>query len=138
MSAYFTGLGLAFLMVGAVLAATTRLSTLVDVWAFSGFTTVAVLALAVGPFILLLRRWLGPTLTVPRAAAAGVIAGLLVPLPVWLLTRESYETPGNLLQFWLRLPMEFVIGVLPYVAASALFAGWLVAEGAARRRKVFS
>lgn len=34
---------------------------------------------------------------------------------------------GGLLQFWVRLPAEFVLGVLPYTAAGALFSGWLVA-----------
>lgn len=138
MARYLSGLALAFLLIGALLAAVmlstsmltgraARIVTLIDVWMFFGLMTVAALALFVGPAILLLRRWLGPAFSVARAAAAGAAVGPLIVLPVWFLTRESYETLGGLVQFWWRLPMEFVAGALPYAAVSAFFAGWLVA-----------
>ena len=89
-------------------------------------TAVAALALVVGPVILLLRRWLGVRLTTRRAAVAGAAAGPLILIGAWLLVRERGETFGQLLSFWSRLPMELVLGALPYAAAGALFAAWLV------------
>ena len=138
MPRYLSGLALAFLLTGVVAAATIvpatmlagrrpNLQTIIDVWAFFGALTLAFLAVAVGPIILLLRRWLGPALTVARAAMAGAAAGPLMLLASWFVIRERNETFGQLLSFWSRVPMEFVLGVIPYVAAGALFAGWLVA-----------
>lgn len=137
MRRYLTGLAMAFLMVGIVVTATIvpatmmagrrpRLHTIVDVWSFFGLLTVAALALVVGPVILLLRRRLGQRLTVARAAAGGAATGPLMLIGAWLLVRERGETFGQLLSFWSRLPMELVVGVLPYAAAGALFAAWLV------------
>ena len=145
MTRYLTGLGLAFLVVGVLSAGTLvftsitagrapRLSTVLDVWIFFGTFTVIALAIIVGPVMLLLRRWLGLALTVGRARVVGAAMGPLLLVPMWFVTREDYETLDNLLAFWARLPMEFVIGVLPYAAAGALFAGWLAADKRTPRR----
>jgi hypothetical protein len=147
MPRYLSGLALAFLAVGIVVAGTIvpatmlagrrpSLRTVVDVWAFFGTLTVIALAVIVGPLILLLRRWLGPRLTVARATAAGAAVGPLMLLAAWFLIRERNETLGQLLSFWWRLPMEFVLGVLPYAAAAALFAGWLAAGPGSRPRRI--
>lgn len=68
-SRYAKGLGLAFLVLGAVLGAIVVLSTLsagrplrvlglVDVWLAFGLPTVALLGAGVGPIILALRQFL--------------------------------------------------------------------------------
>ncbi len=61
------------------------------------------------------------------AAFAGASLGPALLIALWLLIRERDETFAALLQFWLRLPAEFIVGVVPHAAASAFFAGWLVA-----------
>ena len=142
---YLTGLLLAFLVTGIVMAGTIvpatmlagrrpRLATVIDVWAFFGLIIVMTLAALVGPVILLLRRWLGTRLTVGRAMAVGAGAGPVMLILTWLIVREENETFGQLMAFWTRLPMELVIGALPHVAAGALFAWWLVSEPRPRMR----
>jgi hypothetical protein len=141
---YLTGLVLAFLLSGILIAGTLvpttilagrrpRLHTVIDLWAFFGLIIVATLAVIVGPVILLLRRWWGANLAVGWTITAGAASGPLMMIVAWLIVRERWETLGGLLLFWLRLPMEFVIGALPNAAAGALFAWWLVREPAPAR-----
>lgn len=133
---YLTGLLFAFLMAGAVIAATIvpatfasgrqpRLFNIIDIWAFFGTLIVISLAAAVGPVVLLMRWWLGARFTARWAALIGAASGPLMLIAAWLLVRESNETFGQLLAFWWRLPLELILGVLPYMAAGALFAWWL-------------
>jgi hypothetical protein len=142
-SRYLIGLALAFLLIGAVLTATVVAGTLVTgrspqiigvggVWLAFSVPTVLLLALVVGPGILVARRRLGPGLTTVRAAAIGAATGPIALFIVWLLFREGNETIGGLLRFWSRHPLEFVLGMLPHAAAGALFAGWLVRGHTAR------
>lgn len=142
---YAKGLVFAFLMLGAVLAAIvvpTALSAgrplqllgFFDVWLGFGLPTLVLLGVAVGPVVLVIQRFAGDSFTRVHAAVVGAAAGPLFLFAVWLLYREGNETVGGLLQFWVRLPAEFVLGVLPYTAAGALFAGWVVA-GKPRRRE---
>ena len=149
MPRYLSGLALAFFLTGVVIAATIvpmtmlagrrpSLKTVVDGWAFFGVIILACLAVFVGPVILLLRRWLGPALTVTRAAAAGAATGPVMLLVAWLAIRDGNETFGQLLSFWTRMPMELVLGLLPYALAGALFAGWIVGGQTARRRWIAS
>ena len=136
MPRYLSGLALAFLLTGVVIAATIvpatmlagrrpSLKTAVDVWAFFGVIILACLAVFVGPVILLLRRWLGQTLTVTRAAMAGVATGPVMLLVSWLVIKDGNETFGQLLSFWARMPMELAVGLVPFAAAGAVFSGWL-------------
>ena len=132
------GIVVAVTIVPATILAGRRpsLQTVVDVWAFFGTLTVIALAAIVGPLVLLLHRWLGSRLSVARATAAGAAVGPLLLLAAWFVIREGNETVPQLLSFWWRLPMEFVLGVLPFAAAAALFAGWLVAGERRRPRRI--
>lgn len=145
-SRYLTGLGLAFLLIGGVLATTVvigsllsgrppQMRSLVDVWLAFSIPTLALLAFVVGPAVLLMRRRLGETLTALRAATLGAAIGPLSLIAIWLLFREANETLGGLFAFWSRLPTEFLVGVLPHAAAGALFAGWLASGRASGRRQ---
>lgn len=113
-------------------------TSIVDTWLFVGSVAVIMLAFAVGPLVLALRRWLGPAFTPARAALVGAAAGPGIILAVWYITRESWETVGTLIRFWQRVPMEFVIGVLPFMAAGALFAAVVVSGMRAPRRREFA
>lgn len=140
-SRYAKGLGLAFLILGAVLGAIVVLDALiagrsprvlgrVDVWLAFGLPTVALLGAGVGPIVLALRRFLDGGLTVGKAAAVGAAAGPLLLLVSWFFYREQNETVVGLLQFWSRLPAELIVGVLPHAAASAFFVSWLAGSRA--------
>lgn len=136
-SRYLQGLALAFVLLAVSLAAVVVPSALragrplhivglVDMWFVFGLPTLALLAVGVGPVVLLARRRLGRTFSVARAAAFGTVVGPFSLLTVWLMVGEANETIGGLLVFWSRVPSEFVLGILPHAAAGALFAGWLV------------
>jgi hypothetical protein len=145
-SRYLIGLGLAFVLIGAVLTTTVVAGALLTghspqingvggAWLAFSIPTVPSLAFVVGPGILIARRRLGPGLTAVRAAAIGATTGPVALFVVWLLFREGDETISGLLLFWSRLPLEFVLGAVPHAAAGALFAGWLVhGQTAAHRR----
>jgi hypothetical protein len=144
---YAAGLLFAFLLIGVAVGAMVLLTTtmtgrsirplaFVDVWLAFGLPTVALLTVVVGPVVLALRRLAGDAFTVARGALVGAAAGPLSLLAVWFLFREGNETFAGLLQFWWRLPLEFVIGVVPCAAAGALFAGWLAAGRRPRRIEV--
>jgi hypothetical protein len=133
---YVRGVAMAFLLYGFVLAVTSlplllakgrsiRLNTFVDVWLAFGLPAMFMLAVVVGPAVLLARRFAGDRLSPVAAAGLGAVCGPLMLIGRWVLFRESDETFGGLLQFWTRVPGEFMIGVLPYAVAGAVFAGWL-------------
>jgi hypothetical protein len=132
---YFNGLIGAFLLFGVACAAGVvpivllrgrpdRIFDFVTVWIVFGLPTLVVLAGIVGPAVLGARRVFG-AISVATAAALGAALGPGLLFVSWLLFRESNETVGGLLQFWARVPGEFLVGVVPHTAASAFFAGWL-------------
>jgi hypothetical protein len=98
-----------------------------------GFIGVLVLALVVGPSVLLVRAATGGWLHPVGAAAVGALLSPLCLLAIWFLFREGGETITGLLTFWLRLPGEFVGGVVPWSLANAIFAAWIVRDGRPRR-----
>lgn len=65
-----------------------------------------------------------------------VIAATIVPMTMLAGRRPSLKTV--LLSFWTRMPMELVLGFLPYALAGALFAGWIVGGQTAGRRWIAS
>lgn len=143
---YLQGLALAFVLLTVTLAAVVipgvlraarprQLVGVVDMWFAFVLPSLAFLAVAVGPAVLLTRRQLGQAFSVARAAALGAAVGPFSLIAVWLMVRERHETIGGLLVVWSRVPMEFVVGVLPHAAAGALFAAWLVSGPSAARRE---
>jgi hypothetical protein len=136
-SRYVTGLGLAFCIVGTLLAAVVvpsallagrphQIISLFGAWLVFGLPTVALLAALIGPVVILARSRLGEAFTATRAAFLGLVVGPLSLFVISLQFGESNETLVGLLSFWARLPMEFVLGALPHAAAGAFFASWLV------------
>jgi hypothetical protein len=134
---YAGGVAIAFLLYGFILAVISvplilakgrsiRLNTFVDVWLAFGLPAMFMLAVVVGPAVLLARRFAGDRLSPVAAAGIGAVCSPLMLIAGWLVFRDSDETLAGLLQFWTRVPGEFVLGVLPHVVAGALFAGWLV------------
>lgn len=107
MPRYLSGLALAFLLTGVVIAA-----TIVPMTMLAGRRPS-------------LKTVVGPTLTVSKAAIAGAATRPLMLLVSWLAIRGQNETFGQLLSFWARMPMELAVGLVPFAAAGALFAGWL-------------
>jgi hypothetical protein len=98
-----------------------------------GFIGVLVLALVIGPSVLLVRAVAGGRLHPGAAAAVGALLSPVCLFAIWLLFREGGETITGLLTFWLRLPGEFVGGVVPWMLANAVFAAWIVRDGRPRR-----
>jgi hypothetical protein len=144
MTRYATGLIGAFLLFGVACAAAVvpvvilrgrpdRLFDFVTLWAVFGVPSILAMALTVGPVVLGTQRLFRKRIPVIAAAGFGAALGPALLLVSWLLFREGDETFGGLLQFWARLPGEFIVGVLPHSVASAFFAGWLAA-GARRPR----
>ena len=93
----------------------------------------AAIPLAIGPIVLGLRWVLGNRLRPAVAAAIGAFLSPLCIVATWLPFRDANETLVGLLQFWARVPAEFVIGVLPYAIAAALFAAWIAKPVRQRR-----
>lgn len=136
-SRYLLGLCLAFGVLGLVLGIAVvpgaiwsgrpqQLMGLVGVWVAFGLPTLALLAVVVGPLILIIRHQSGDGLTRGRAALLGAPVAPLSLLLISAVFGEPDETLGGVLSFWARLPMEFVMGALPHAAAGAAFAMWLV------------
>jgi hypothetical protein len=127
---YLTGLALAFVLFGMVLIIQGALVAggargFLDHWLAFGIPTVMLLAAAVGPITLIIRRASGGRLTPVVASILGGAAGPLLLVASWLIFRERNETIVGLIHFWTRLPGEFAFGVLPHAVAGAFFAGWL-------------
>lgn len=144
-SRYLTGLGLAFLFIGALLTTTVVAGALLagrppqmagvgGVWLAFSIPTLALLAFVVGPVVLFVRHRFGQAFTTARSAALGATAGPVSLFLIWLLFRESNETFAGLLAFWARLPIEFAAGVLPHAVAGAVFAVWLMSAESAGQR----
>jgi len=136
MTRYLTGLIAAYLAFGLVCALGVvplmvlrgqahRASEFVLLWVGFGVPTVAILAAIVGPGILGLDRLLKRRLPVVVAALVGAAVGPGVILLTWLVFREGNESFGGLLQFWLRVPGEFLVGALPPAVAGAFFCVWI-------------
>ena len=73
-----------------------------------------------------------------HAAVGGAALGPVLLVMLWFILRESDETVGGLVQFWIRVPGEFLVGAIPLSLAAALFA-WLTAlaaSPAARKPRV--
>lgn len=98
----------------------------VQLWVWFGVPTVFVLATIVGPGLLGVDRLLNRGLSIAVAAAIGASVGPVLLLVAWLVMRESNESFQGLLQFWWRVPGEFLIGVLPPAAAGSFFCVWLI------------
>jgi hypothetical protein len=97
-----------------------------------GVIGLVVSAAVIGPAVLIVRTAAGGRL---HPALASLIGGVLSPLcvfAIWFLFRESGETITGLLTFWLRLPGEFVGGVVPWMLANAAFAWMVVTAGRER------
>jgi len=88
------------------------------------------------PLVRVARRLFGPALLPWHAAAGGAAVGPALLFILWLVLRENDETIGGLVQFWIRMPGEFLVGAIPLSLAAALF-GWLaaVATSAVPRRR---
>ena len=93
----------------------------------------AVILVVIGPIVLGLRLALGNRLHPAVAAAIGVFLSPLCIIANWLLFRDYNETLVGLLQFWVRVPGEFVFGVLPYAIAAGFFAAWIARPVRQRR-----
>jgi arginine exporter protein ArgO len=136
MTHYLTGLIAAYLAFGLVCALGVvplmvltgqahRASEFVSMWVGFGVPTVVILAAIVGPGILGLDRLLTRRLPVVVAVLVGAAVGPCIILLAWLVFREGNESFGGLLQFWLRVPGEFLVGALPPAAAGAFFCVWI-------------
>jgi hypothetical protein len=123
----FTGL------VVALAAGRAMVAGVLPVALLFGFIGVFVLALVVGPSVLLVRAATGGRLHPGAAAAVGALLSPVCLFAIWFLFREGGETITGLLRFWLRLPGEFVGGVVPWMLANAVFAAWIVRDGRPRR-----
>ena len=93
----------------------------------------AVILVVNGPIVMALRLALGHRLRPTIAAAIGMLLSPLCIVANWLLFRDANETFLGLLQFWVRVPGEFVFGVLPYAVASAFLAAWIARPARQRR-----
>ena len=133
---YLTGLIGAYLVFGLVCALGVvplvvlkgqphRASEFVSMWVGFGVPTVVILATVVGPGVLGLNRLLKTRVPVVIAGIVGAAVGPGIILLAWLVIRDSNESFGGLLQFWLRVPGEFLVGALPPAAAGAFFCVWL-------------
>jgi hypothetical protein len=142
---YFRGLIGAFLVfsltytVGVVSVALLdhqphRVPELLAIGVLFGTPSVVALALAVGPVLIAIRRLSGGRLPVELAGLFGAAAGVGLVLLFWSAFREHDETLAGLVQFWRRVPGEFLVGVLPHAAASAFFCGWLASRQPRRHR----
>ena len=104
-----------------------RVATILDASLQLGLLGTAGIALIVGPATTVVKHLTKRRLTVTAAAFFGALLGPALLIALWLVIRERDETFAALLHHWVRLPAEFVVGVVPHAAASAFFAGWLVA-----------
>ena len=113
-------------------AVTNRLLNLMIVAVMFGALFCVGLLIVHVPVLGALRLALGARLTALRAA---IVAALLVPGPfaIYLIVfsdaNEDPRTVGEWLAFWLRVPGELLIGLLPFLAGSVAFARALVARG---------
>jgi hypothetical protein len=141
MTRYGTGLMGAFLVLGGACAAgmvpvallrgrPDRFFDFLGLWIALGALSIVGIALIVGPAVLGAQELCSRRFSVVTAAVLGAAFGPALLAVSWLVFRESNETFAGLLQLWARVPGEFIVGVLPNMAASAFFAGWLVRAGA--------
>jgi hypothetical protein len=139
MARYITGLVVAFLVFGLTCVLSVAPIALgrgqpalilqsVSMWAMFGIPNVIILAVIVGPAVLIGKRVLGPRLSEASAVGFGAIAGLSFVLLFWLAYRETDESIVALLRFWVRVPGELLIGTFPHIIASGFFGGWLAAR----------
>ena len=133
MKRYLTGLFAAYVVFGLVCAVGVvplmvlkgqahRVFGFVPMWIGFGVPTVVILAAIVGPGMLGLNRVFKSRVPPVVAALLGAAAGPGILLLAWLVLRESNESFAGLLQFWLRVPGEFLVGVLPPLAAGVFIA----------------
>lgn len=142
MERYLSGLVLAFLPFpvlfggGALLLSETARrdpgQLLAAAFAF-GMFHLAVLALVVGPIVLGIRLVARARLSPALAAMIGLVLSPLSFFALWAMFAESNETLSGLISFWIRVPGEFVLGVLPHVIASVVFCSWIVRRPVRRR-----
>lgn len=77
--------------------------------------------------VLGINRAVKGMLSVRGAALLGAVLSPASISTVWLLFREENETFRGLLTLWARAPGE-LIGFVPDMVASVVFASWLVAR----------
>jgi hypothetical protein len=143
---YVAGLLGAFFVFGAALAIVltsylvitsrpVRFGSVLDTSFQLGLLGTGGIAVVVGPTVAVLQHFSRRRPSMTAAAFSGALLGPVLLIALWLLIRERDETFAALLHFWMRLPAEFIVGVVPHAAASAFFAGWLVA-GSQRPRSL--
>jgi hypothetical protein len=92
--------------------------------AFGGLFAIVAAVLYV-PAFFALGRIVRPPLTPGHGAAIGVLLAPVMLMVLGVTFRDSAESVGGaivgLLQFWSRQPAEFVLGLIPYAIAGAVF-----------------
>lgn len=142
MERYISGLAVAFLPFpvlfggGTLLLSETARARAGDVVAVSfayGLFCVVVLALVIGPIVLGIRPAARGRVSPTLSAATGLVLSPVSFLILWAAFADSNETLPGLISFWMRVPGEFVFGVLPHVIASVVFCTWIARRPIRRR-----
>lgn len=120
MTRYLVGLVIAFLLFGltCVLGLVpivlsrgqpTQILQFVSMWVVFGIPNLMLLAVVVGPAVLVGNRILNRRPSIAGAGIFGALAGLGFLILFWLMYREADESALSLVRFWRRVPGELLV-----------------------------